>query len=290
MNHIHKTAIIGDSTIIAEDVEVGPYAVIGEGVSIGSGTKIGAHAIIGERTKIGQDCQIFPGASIGLAPQSITYKNEATSVHIGNRVTVREYVTIHRGTAEETAGTNGEARGITVVGDDCFLMNYAHIAHDCKLGKGVIMANSATLAGHVQVGDFSVMAGVCVFHQFVRIGRMCMVSGMTGSRMDLPPFVMLDGLPPMIRGVNVVGMRRQKLSSEVRSSVKNAYKLLYQSGLNFSQAIAQLKDENNIASEVQEIIDFFVSSKRGVIGAYKEDESKQSTIREATAHELLSEP
>jgi UDP-N-acetylglucosamine acyltransferase len=283
---IHKSAIIGEGASIADDVEVGPYAVIGEHVSIGSGTKIGAHTIIDGRTKIGSDCHIFPGASIGLEPQSLSYKNEPTGVNIGDRVTVREYVTIHRGTAE---AKDGEIDGITVIGDDCFLMNYVHVAHDCKLGKGVIMANSATLAGHVQVGDFTVMAGVCVFHQFVRIGRFCMVSGMTGGRMDLPPFVMLDGLPPMIRGVNVIGMRRQKLSSEVRSKVKNAYKMLYQSGLNFSQAIASLKSEGNLIAEVEEIIDFFATSKRGVLGAYAEGESSHDNGKQVTPDILHSE-
>ncbi len=280
---IHKTAIIGEGASIADNAEIGPYAVIGGSVTIGSGTKVGAHTIIDGRTKIGNDCHIFPGASIGLEPQSLTYKNEPTGVIIGDRVTVREYVTIHRGTAE--ASTDG----VTVVGDDCFLMNYAHVAHDCKLGKGVIMANSATLAGHVQVGDFTVMAGVCVFHQFVRIGRLCMVSGMTGGRMDLPPFVILDGLPPMIRGVNIIGMRRQKLSNEVRSKVKSAYKMLYQSGLNFSQAIASLRNEGNLLPEVEEIINFFVSSKRGVLGTYAAEESTSGNGKQTGPASLLSE-
>ena len=166
--------------------------------------------------------------------------------------------------------------GTTVLGDDCFIMNYAHIAHDCQLGKGVIMANSATLAGHITVGDGTVMAGVCVFHQFVRIGRMCMVSGMTGSRMDLPPFVILDGLPPAIRGLNVVGMKRHKFAPATRTAIKKAYKLLYHSGLNFTQALAQI-EQDEIPIEVKEIVEFFRSSKRGVIGTYKENANWQQT-------------
>jgi UDP-N-acetylglucosamine acyltransferase len=260
---IHKTAIIADGAVIAADAEVGPYAVIGEHVSVGSSTKVGAHTIIDGRTKIGSNCHIFPGASIGLEPQSTDYRGEPTGVVIGDRVTIREYVTIHRGTKND---------GLTVIGDDCFLMNYSHVAHDCKLGKGIIMANSATLAGHVVVGDDTVMAGACVFHQFVRIGRLCMVSGLTGSRVDLPPFVLLDGRPPAIRGLNIVGMRRQKVTSSARTAIKHAYKMLYRSGLNFSQAIAELEREGETTPEVAEIIEFFRTSKRGVLGLYSEDE------------------
>ena len=147
--------------IIADSAEIGPYAVIGGQVSVGSGSKIGAHVVIDGQTTIGENCQIFSGASIGQAPQSISYKGEPSGVKIGNGVTIREYVTVHRGLAN----------GCTTIGDECYIMNYAHIAHDCQLGRGVIMANSATLAGHITVGDGTVMAGVCVFHQYVRIGR-----------------------------------------------------------------------------------------------------------------------
>lgn len=265
---IHKTAVIGSGAVIADGVEVGPYAVIGKQVTIGSSTKIGAHAVIDGHTKIGSNCHIFPNVSIGLEPQSISYGGEPTGVMIGDRVTVREFATIHRGTKED---------GLTVIGDDCYLMNYAHVAHDCRLGKGIIMANLATLAGHVVVGDYTVMAGSCVFHQFVRIGKLCMVSGMTGSRMDLPPYVILDGLPPSIRGVNVVGMRRQKVSSKARLAIKAAYKLLYNSGLNFSQAITRLESATTLEPEVSEIIDFFKTSKRGVLGAYTEGEEREAS-------------
>lgn len=259
---IHSSAIVGEGANIAIGAEVGPYAVIGNNVSIGNGTKIGAHVVIDGETTIGENCQIFSGASIGQAPQSISYKGEPSQVKIGNGVTIREYVTIHRGTGG----------GATVLGDDCYIMNYAHIAHDCQLGKGVIMANSATLAGHITVGDGTVMAGVCVFHQFVRIGRLCMVSGMTGSRMDLPPFVMLDGLPPAIRGLNSVGMKRHKFSPETRTAIKRAYKLLYRSGFNFTQALNHIEQEDMVP-EVAEIVEFFRSSKRGVIGTYHEEEA-----------------
>jgi UDP-N-acetylglucosamine acyltransferase len=263
---IHKTAIIGDGASIAPDAQIGPYAVIGDHVVIGSGTKVGAHTVIDGHTKIGSQCHIFPSVSIGLDPQSISYKGEPTGVVIGDRVTIREFATVHRGTKED---------GLTVIGDDCFLMNYTHVAHDCKVGKGVVMANAATLAGHVVVGDATVMAGACVFHQFVRIGRLCMVSGLTGSRVDLPPFVVLDGRPPTIRGVNLIGMRRQKVSPSARSAIKNAYRMLYRSGLNFSQAIIELEKGSQIVPEVKEIIDFFKTSKRGVLGLFSEEPNSE---------------
>jgi UDP-N-acetylglucosamine acyltransferase len=156
---IHRTAIISDGAQIHESAEIGPYAVIGPNVNIGRGTKVGPHVVIDGHTTIGEDCNIFAGASIGLDPQDLAYKGDPTGVIIGARVTIREYATIHRATGE----------GFTTIGDDCFLMNYAHVAHNCKLGRGVIMANGATLAGHVQVGDHAVFGGLIVIHQFVRV-------------------------------------------------------------------------------------------------------------------------
>lgn len=263
---IHSTAIVAPGAIIADNAEIGPYAIIGSQVSIGSGSKLGAYVVVEGQTSIGENCQIFSGVSLGQAPQSINYKGEPSGLKIGNNVTIREYATVHRGLAGS----------FTTIADQCYIMNYAHVAHDCQLGRGVIMANSATLAGHVTVGDGTVMAGVCVFHQFVRIGRLCMVSGMTGSRMDLPPFVILDGLPPAIRGLNLIGMKRHRFSLAARMAIKRAYKLLYHSGLNYSQAINQIEKEE-VIPEVQEIIDFFRSSKRGVIGTYNEDESTENS-------------
>jgi len=267
MTGIHRTAVVADGASIGTDVEIGPFAVIGENVTIGAGTKIGAHAIIDGITSVGENCRIFAGASLGLEPQSFAYKNEPTGVQIGNRVVIREYATVHRATQSGT---------YTIIEDDCFLMNYVHIAHDCHLGKGVIMANASMLAGHVYVGDGTVMSGQCIFHQHVRIGRLCMVSGLTGSRQDLPPFVVLDCNPSTIRGINTLGMRRAKMSQETRSAVKNAYRKLYRVGLNFSQAIEQIEQEGKPCPEVQEIIDFIRSSKRGVLKLYIEDESGES--------------
>lgn len=257
---IHKTAIIGDGAEIDESVEVGPYAVIGSHVRIGAGTKIGAHAIIDGHTTIGDDCNIFAGASLGLEPQDLSYKGEPTGVIIGNRVTIREYVTVHRSTGER----------FTTIGDDCFLMNYAHVAHDSVLGRGVILVNGTMMAGHVTIGDFTVTSGHCVFHQFVRVGRGCMISGLTGTRLDLPPFTMCDGRPALVRGINVIGMRRQGLGPKVRTAIKETYRILYRSGNNRSDALARVTETIEPYPEITEIVEFFRTSKRGVIGAADE--------------------
>ncbi|MBI4534122.1 MAG: acyl-ACP--UDP-N-acetylglucosamine O-acyltransferase [Candidatus Melainabacteria bacterium] len=257
MTAIHTTAIVSQGAEIDDTAEIGPYVVIGPNVRVGPGTKVGAHAVIDGYTTIGQDCRIFAGASIGLEPQDLRYRKEPTGVIIGDRVTIREYVTIHRATSE----------GYTEIGDECFLMNYVHIAHNCRLGRGVILANSTMMAGHVSLGDYTVMSGMCIFHQFVRVGRLVMVSGLTGTRLDLPPFTMCDGRPALMRGINVVGLRRQGITQTVRSAVKEAYRLLYRSNLNKGDAVARIECEIEPYPEIKEILDFVRSSKRGVVAA-----------------------
>lgn len=266
---IHPTAIIGDGAKIDDTVDIAPYAVIGPNVIIKAGTKIGAHAIIDGHTTIGENCNIFPGASIGLQPQDLSYKDEPTGVIMGDRVTVREYATIHRGTADR----------FTRVGDDCFLMNYSHIAHDCQIGNGAIFANGATLAGHVVVGERVVIAGSVVVHQFVRIGRYAMISGATGTRMDIPPFTMCDKRPLAVTGLNLVGLRRGKVGPEIRNTIKQAYKLIYRSGLNTTQALAKIEEEIVQSPEIKEIVEFFRTTKRGVIrGAFTADGGIASVV------------
>lgn len=257
---IHPSAIISDGAQIHESAVIGPGVVVGPNVKIGKGTKVGPHAIIDGVTTIGEDCNIFAGASIGLEPQDLSYKDEPTGVIIGDRCTIREYVTIHRATKE----------GFTTLGDDSFLMNYVHLAHNCKVGKNVIMANAASLAGYVEVGDYTVMSGFVIMHQFIRIGRFCMLSGMTGSRLDLPPFSTLDGRPAMFRGVNRVGMKRASFPPNVRTAIKEAYRIIYRSGLNITNALARVEEEIEPFDEVKEIIEFFRSTKRGVAGAMDE--------------------
>ena len=254
---IHPTAIIGDGAKLHETVQVGPYAVIGTNVVVGAGTRIGAHSVIDGYTTIGAECNIFPSASVGLEPQDLSYKGEPTGVVIGDRVTLREFVTIHRGTGDR----------FTTIGNDCFFMNYAHIAHDCKVGNGVILANSATFGGHCTVGDNAVIGGLVVFHQHVRVGRMAMVSGFSATRQDLPPFAMCDGRPAYVIGVNTVGMRRQKFSLPTRSAIKDAYKIIFNHELNFTTTLGQVEAKYPDIPEIKEILEYFRSSKRGVVKA-----------------------
>jgi UDP-N-acetylglucosamine acyltransferase len=191
----------------------------------------------------------------------LKYKDEPTGVIMGDNVHVREYCTIHRATGDR----------MTIIGDDCFLMNYCHVAHDCRLGKGVIMANATTLAGFCTIGDFTVISGSCIFHQHLRIGRGVMVGGMTGSRVDLPPFTLCDGRPAQVRGLNVIGLRRNKIGPETRAAIKQAYRLLYREGLNRSQALERIKTELPQSPEIIEISEFFETSKRGVCAFFGDD-------------------
>lgn len=252
---IHSTAVISGGAVIDDSAQIGPYAVIGPSVKIGARTKIGPHVVIDGITTIGSDCNIFAGAAIGLEPQDLHYHGEPTSVIVGDRCTLREYVTIHRATGE----------GATIVGDDCFLMNYVHIAHNCKVGKGVIFANSTVVAGHGEIGDYAVISGMCVFHQFVRVGRMVMVSGLSGTRKDLPPFSMCDGRPSIWRGINRVGLKRNGVGPDVRTAIKESYRILYRSGVNISQALALIEEQIEPYPEIREIIQFIRSSKRGLV-------------------------
>ncbi len=268
---IHKTAIIAEGAEIDDNAEIGPYAIVGSQVKIAGGTKIGAHAVIDGITTIGRDCKIYAGASIGLDPQDLSYKDAPTGVIIGDRVTVREYATIHKASKSE----------FTIVGDDCFLMNYAHIAHDCVLGKGVILANAATLAGHVVVGDYTVMAGLVVMHQFVRIGRLCMISGISGSRQDIPPFSMVDGRPLRVCGINSLGLKRNKIKPEVRVALRKAYRMIYFSDEPMSQALLRVENEIEQYEEIIELLDFFRTSKRGVVAKLaSEDDAFESSLSE----------
>ncbi len=274
---IHPTAIINDGAKIHENADIGPYAVIGPDVEIGARTKIGPHAVIDGHTIIGEDCHIYTGVTVGLEPQDLSYKGEPTGVKMGDRVTVREYATIHRATKE----------GFTTVGDDSYLMAYAHIAHNCKVGKGVIMANASTLAGYVEVGDHTVMSGFVIIHQNVRIGRMCMLSGMTGSRVDLPPFTNLDGRPAMVRGINALGLKRNKFAPDLRSAIKEAYRIIYRTGLNKTNALAKVEQEIQPFDEVKEIVEFFKSSKRGCANALT-DEAGENGGKHTKEYQTMS--
>lgn len=253
---IHPTAIIHEGAQIAEGVEIGPYAIIGEHVSIGSGTTVGPHTVIEGWTEIGQDNRIFQFASIGAPPQDLKYRGEKALLKIGDRNTVREFATLHRGTAD--------GGGETVIGNDNLFMAYSHVAHDCLLGNHVILANGATLAGHVAVDDFAILGGLCAVHQFTRIGAHVMISGGSMVTQDIPPFSIAQGDRAKTVGINQIGLKRRGFSEEAIRSIKQAYKLVFRSGLRTEEALEQIAAELSGYPEVEEFSEFIRKSARGV--------------------------
>ena len=252
---IDKTAIIHPSAQIAEDAIIGPYVVIGENVKIGSKTRVIANAFI-EHATIGERCTISPFATIGSEPQDLGYKGEPTCVVIGDDTIIKENVTIHRGAA---CGDN-----TTRVGSKCLLMAGSHVAHNCVVEDQVIMANLATLGGHVHVETGAFLGGMTVFHQNVRIGSMAIVSGFSASRQDILPFTKNDGRPAVARGLNVIAMKRRGIPLETRTAINRAFKLLISPEYNTTQAIAKIRAELPMNEYIEKMLNFVETSKRGV--------------------------
>jgi len=252
---IHATAIVDSKAEIDSHVEIGPYSIIGENVAIGSGTVIGPHVVIQPYVTIEQDCQIFQYVSIGAIPQALKYKGEKTFVKIGRSTVVREFVTINRGT--------GFGGGITEVGEANLLMAYVHIAHDCKTGKKVILANNATLAGHIIIDDYATVGGLVAIQQFVRIGSYAYIGGKSAVVKDIPPYVLASGDRAKLHGLNSVGLKRNGFSEETLLLLKKAYRIIFRIGLTQNEAIVKVKDEVEQIPEVVNLIDFLQSSQRG---------------------------
>lgn len=261
LRKIHETAVIHPAARIGKDVEIEPYAVIGENVLIGDGTKIGAHAVIDGWTSIGKNCIIYPSASIGSEPQDMKFKGEKSYVFIGDNTKIREFVTINRATGE------GEE---TRVGSNCLLQAYVHVAHNCIVGNNVIMSNAVGLSGHVVVEDRAVIGGLAGVHQFVKIGRNAMVGGMAKVVQDVPPFVIVDGHPAGVCGLNNVGLSRAGTGEFARRNLKKAYKILYRSGLTLSQAIAVMEQDLESCEEVEHLVRFLRNAERGICRSRKE--------------------
>ena len=261
---IHHTAIISPQAKLANGVEIGPYSYIGSNVQINENTCIGPHVIVDGNTEIGPNCKLIAACSIGLPPQDISYKDEPTGVKIGEGTVIREYVTVHRATKE----------GFTVIGKNCYLMNYVHIGHNVQLGNNVIMANSAMLPGYVVVEDFVFISGLSTIHQHCKIGESAMVGAMTGSRLDLPPYFVADGRPAKIKGVNKVGLRRRGIKADVREELAKAYKIIYLSGLNTTNALEKIEKELIQFEEIKKLVIFYKTSKRGVVGVDLDDDSE----------------
>ncbi|HSF29749.1 MAG TPA: acyl-ACP--UDP-N-acetylglucosamine O-acyltransferase [Candidatus Tectomicrobia bacterium] len=253
--NIHPTATVHPKAELDVGVNVGPYAVIGEHVRLGEGTIVGPHAVIEGWTAIGQHCDIGVGAVLGGPPQDLKYRGQRSFLRIGDYTCIREYVTIHRSAEED---------GVTSVGAHVFLMAYTHVAHDCRLGDHVIMVNYAGLSGYVEVEDRAFISGHNAVHQFVRIGYLAMVSGASRVVKDIPPFMIAEGNPTRIRGLNIVGMRRLGLALKVRRELRRAYGLLYRSGLNTSHALQSMRQEGLTSDEVQRLITFVEGAKRGI--------------------------
>jgi UDP-N-acetylglucosamine acyltransferase len=249
---VHPTAIVHPSARIGAGAVVGPYAVIGPDTVVGDRAWIGSHAVV-EYAEIGPDCKIHPHAFVGTPPQDLKYQGEKTKAVIGARTVVRECVTINRGTA---------ASGVTRVGSNCLIMAYCHVAHDCVLGDNVIMANLATLAGHVHVGDDVVMGGLAAVHQYTRIGFGAMLGGASMVAQDVPPFCLTHGNRAWLVGLNVVGLRRRKLPPANVSALKAAYRTVFLSGLAFPDAVTAV-EKDALPAEARAFVDFLKSSKRG---------------------------
>jgi UDP-N-acetylglucosamine acyltransferase len=255
MKNIHPTAVIHPGARIGEDVSIGPYCAIGEHVAIGDGTTLQSHVVVDGHTTVGRQCQLFPFACIGMKTQDLKYAGGTTFAEIGDRTVLREFATVHTGTKD------GE---VTRVGAGCLIMAYCHVAHGCEVGDDVIMSNAAQLAGEVKIEPYAIIGGMTGIHQFCRIGTMAMVGGATKVRQDCPPYMITDGSEAAVVGPNIVGLQRRGVSAEVRSALKEAFRLLYREGLNRAQALERIKYEVPDLPEIRHLAEFYAQSTRGV--------------------------
>jgi UDP-N-acetylglucosamine acyltransferase len=254
---IHPTAVVDPQAEIGEGVEIGPYTVIEKGVTIGEGTTIRSHVCINEGARIGKRCQIFQFSSIGEAPQAFAYKGEKTSLVLGDHNVVREYVTLNRATV---AGG-----GKTTIGDHNYFMAYSHVAHDCRIGNHVILANGATLAGHIFIEDYATVGGLSAVHQFCRIGTHAFISGLTGVSLDIPPYMLAAGDRARLYGLNSVGLKRHGFSGEALKALKKAYRIIFRSGMTLEKALRTVQEDSiSHVREIQHLLQFIQHSRRGI--------------------------
>lgn len=244
---------------IARNVVIEPFVTIHKNVEVGEGSWIGSNVTIMEGAKIGKNCKIFPGAVISAIPQDLKFEGEETTVEIGNNTTIREFVTINRGTKESN---------MTKIGDNCLLMAYVHIAHDCFIGNNCILANAANLAGHITMDDFAILGGLSAVHQFVNIGAHVMISGGSLVRKDVPPYTKAARDPLSFVGVNSIGMRRRGFGSEKINEIQEVYRVIYLKNLNVSQALTYIETEMPATPERDEVLSFVNKSRRGIMKGY----------------------
>jgi len=257
LNLIDEKAIIDINTEIAEDVRIGPFSVIGADVHIDAGTIIGPHVVIKGPISIGKENRIYQFASIGEDPQDRKYANEVTRLEIGDRNTIREYCTMHRGTKQD--------QGVTRIGNDNLFMAYTHVAHDCVIGNNVIMANGASLAGHVHLDDHAILGGFTLVHQFTQIGQFSFSAMGSAITQDIPPYVMVGGRPTRPHGINSVGMERWGATPEAIRLIRKAYKILYKSNLKLEDAIEEMEDLAGDSDELSNMVSFLRNVTRGIL-------------------------
>jgi UDP-N-acetylglucosamine acyltransferase len=256
MKNIHPTAAVSPRSTIADDVEIGPFTAVDDDVVIAEGCRVSSAVRLHSGVRLARNVRVFHGAALGGEPQDLKFTGEKSLLLVGENTVIREFVTLSRGT---------KATGRTVIGRDCMLMAYSHVAHDCVVGDNVILANSVNLAGHVEVEDFVIVGGIVPVHQFVRIGRHAMVGGGLRVPKDVPPYIMAAGAPLRYFGLNTIGLRRRGFSAETRSAIKRAYGILFQSALNTGQAVERIRQELGAVEEVCIILDFISKSRRGLL-------------------------
>jgi len=254
---IHATAIVAPDAILGEGVEIGAYCVIGPGVEIGPRTRVGAHAMIHCHTRLGADNIVHPFSSVGDAPQDKKYKGEPTRLEVGDRNVIREFVTLNRGTTKD--------RGVTTIGNDNLFMSYSHVAHDCVVGNQCVLANSSTLGGHVVLGDWVIMGGFAAIHQFCKVGAHAFLANNAAVTRDVPPYIMAVGGPAKPHSINAEGLKRRGFTPEQIRNLRNAYRVLYRSGLRLEDAIKQLQEAASTQPEVQALVDFIPQSTRSLV-------------------------
>ncbi len=259
---MHRSlSYIDPQASLAKNVVVEPFVTIEKNVEIGSGTWIGSNVTIMEGARIGKNCEIFPGAVISAIPQDLKFGGEESLVIIGDNTIIRECATVNRAT---------KATGKTIVGNNCLIMAYAHIAHDCKIGDNSIIVNNVALGGHVKIGEYAIIGGLSAIHQFVKIGRHTMISGGSLVRKDVPPFVKAGREPLSFVGINSIGLRRRSFTDEEITEIQDIYRVLYQKNNNNTQAINKIEIDFKVSKNRDEIIDFVKSSGRGIMRGYNQ--------------------
>jgi UDP-N-acetylglucosamine acyltransferase len=254
---VHATAIVSPDAVLADGVEVGPYAVIGAGVTVGRGTRIGPHVVIEGETRIGEDNRIFQFASVGADPQDKKYRGEASCLEIGDRNVIRECVTVHRGTVQD--------HGVTRIGNDNLLMAYVHVAHDCIVGSNCVLANNATLAGHVHIEDWAIMGGLSAVHQFGKVGAHAFIANNAAVTRDVPPYVMAVGQPADAHSINAEGLKRRGFTPGQIRNIRAAFRVLYRSGLKLAEAAAELERLAKDQPELLPLVEFLPTATRGIV-------------------------